>query len=142
MQKPRPDGGWVPHTGGDQVAGSRRPRFFGGGEARPRRGGMPPTGGTRPGLPSRKTPSLGHFGHWEGLLTASPAMQKGMARPARGGAHVAPPRRVDGRNDRSGLVVRMVKARCADDATATFGRPSGRPQGGPAAGVDTPHGMG
>ena len=125
------------------MAGSRRPRFFGGGEARPRRdGGCPLRGGTLPGLPRRKTPSHGRLrplGWFVGDL-AGEAKRDGEVDPL--GAHVAPTRWVDGRKDRSALVVRMVLARCADDATATFGRPSGLPQGGPAAGVDTPHGMG
>lgn len=85
MQKPRRRGGRVRHGGGAQRGGSRPPRFFGGGEARPRRGGLPPSGGNRPGLHSRKTPSLGRIRQSSWVVGDRVGWQKARrGRPARG----------------------------------------------------------
>ena len=90
LQKPRRGGGRVPRRGGDQSGGSRPPRFFGGGEARPRRGGLPPSGGTRPGPHSRKTPSHGRRRQSSRVVGDREGLVKGMrGRPARGARRTA-----------------------------------------------------
>lgn len=104
MQKPRRRGGRVRHGGGAQSGGSRPPRFFGGGEARPRRGGLPPSGGEPTGPPQPKN----------AITRADTSIELGSWRPSGGGkkrgegdprgAHVAPKRRVDDVAARSGLV--------------------------------------